>query len=122
VIERVQPVKTTLVAENPSEVLEHLFELPGTEEVSGRFSHIPIASIESAMGLNERIFTLNELFGGDKGLFDATCAELNNLNAFAEAKKMLMKGPAQQFNWADPQRVKMAEQFIRIVARRYPKT
>jgi hypothetical protein len=118
VIQKPKPV--SFPVEAPVE-LASLFELPNTDDVSGRFSHIPIANIESALGLNERIFTLNELFGGDRGLFESTCAELNNLNSYAEATSVLLKGPARQYKWADPERIKMAEHFIRIVARRYPK-
>jgi len=124
-----EPVKKTIHAPRTNqsstemnEGLVKLFELPKTDEMSGRFSHVPIASIESAMGLNERIFTLNELFGGDKVLFDATCSKLNHLNSYAEARTMLMGGPARDFKWSEPERIKMAEQFIRIVSRRYPKS
>lgn len=104
-----------------SDALQKLFELQKPDEMSSRFGHVPISSIESAMGLNERIFTLNELFGGDKALFDAWCGKLNSLNSFSEARQVLVSGPAKDFKWADPERIKMAEQFIRIVARRYPK-
>ncbi len=117
-----QTLKSNQSSTEMNEVLVKLFELPKTDEMSGRFSHVPIASIESAMGLNERIFTLNELFGGDKVLFDATCSKLNHLNSFAEARTMLMAGPARDFKWSEPARKKMAEQFIRIVSRRYPKS
>jgi hypothetical protein len=105
-----------------NEAMQKLFDLQKSDEMSSRFGHVPISSIESAMGLNERIFTLNELFGGDKALFDAWCAKLNSLSSFTEAKNVLMAGPAKDFKWADPQRIKMAEQFIRIVSRRYPKS
>jgi hypothetical protein len=122
VAEVVQKVKAiTFPVEAPVE-LASLFELPNAVDVSDRFSHIPIANIESALGLNERIFTLNELFGGDRSLFETTCAELNNLSSYAEATAVLLKGPARQYKWSDPERIKMAEHFIRIVARRYPKT
>lgn len=104
------------------DALQKLFDLQKSDEMGSRFGHVPIASIESAMGLNERIFTLNELFGGDKGLFDAWCDKLNNLNSFTEAKTVLINGPAKDFKWADPERIKMAEQFLRIVSRRYPKS
>ncbi len=124
-----EPLKETLRTTKPPvsspespDALSKLFDLQKSEEMSSRFGHVPIASIESAMGLNERIFTLNELFGGDKGLFDAWCTKLNNLHSFAEARNVLMSGPARDFKWTDPQRVKMAEQFIRIVSRRYPKS
>ncbi len=122
-------IKEAVLVEKPqpsvidvSEGLSKLFELPNVEEMSGRFSHIAIANIESVLGLNERIFTLNELFGGNRSLFETTCADLNDLGSFTEAREMLLQGPARQFNWADPERIKMAEHFIRIVSRRYPKS
>lgn len=104
-----------------NDALNKLFDLQKSEEMTSRFGHLPIESIESAMGLNERIFTLNELFGGDKALFDAWCSKLNSLESFYEAKNVLLQGPAKDFRWSDPERIKMAEQFIRIVSRRYPK-
>lgn len=116
----VHKVDTTHV--DASDELSKLFELPKVEEMSGRFNHIPIENIESALGLNERIFTLNELFGGNRDVFDSTCIKLNNLTSFSEAKSLLLNGPARQYKWSDQERVKMAEHFIRIIARRYPKS
>jgi hypothetical protein len=104
------------------QALAKLFELQGHDDVAERFSHVPIDDIQAAMGLNERIFTLKELFGGDKTLFDATCEQLNRLHSFTEAQSLLVHGPARIFKWGEPERLKMAEQFIRIVARRYPKS
>ena len=103
------------------DALKKLFEQK-SDDVSERFSQVPITSIEAAMGLNERIFTLNELFGGDKTLFDSTCAKLNQFRSFSEAQQLLMNGPARDFKWGDKERLKMAEQFLRIVSRRYPKS
>lgn len=99
--------------------LNKLFDLPKSQD---HFSHMPIDNIQGAMGLNERIFTLKELFGGDKSLFDETCQRLNELSSYADARNMLMNGVARDYHWADMERIKMAEQFLRIVARRYPKT
>ena len=127
-----EPVKETLhktfappvekESKGGDEALSKLFELQTHDDVSDRFSQVPISNIESAMGLNERIFTLKELFGGDKALFDSTCSRLNELRSFSEPKQLLLNGPARDFRWSDPERQKMAEQFIRIVARRYPKS
>ncbi len=120
--ETIQPIKIHHTPAETNEGLTKLFDITKTDEMSGRFSHVQIASIESAMGLNERIFTLNELFGGNKKLFDDTCSRLNSCNSFAEARTMLLGGAASDFNWSAPERLKMAEQFIRIVSRRYPKS
>ncbi|MGB3080749.1 MAG: hypothetical protein WBB31_16830 [Saprospiraceae bacterium] len=120
--ETIQPTKIHHTISEANEGLTKLFDITKTDEMSGRFSHVPIASIESAMGLNERIFTLNDLFGGNKALFDDTCAKLNSFNSFAEARAMLINGPAKDYNWSSHEHLKMAEQFIRIVSRRYPKS
>ncbi len=119
--EQVRETVHTITADDSGEALVKIFEVLTRDEVAGSFSTVPLGSIESGMGLNERIFTLNELFGGDKSLFDLTCAELNALHSFDEAREKLLSGPARQFHWSDPKRLKMAEEFIRIVARRYPK-
>ena len=122
-VKHVQPQeKNVHTSSDPQEALNKLFDQQKSDDSSVRFGHVPIPSIESAMGLNERIFTLNELFGGDKVLFDAWCTRLNNLNSFTEARQVLISGPAKDFRWGDPERIKMAEQFIRIIARRYPKS
>ncbi len=118
----VQTPRTSHSSADMNEALNKLFDLPKMDELAGRTNHIPIATIESAMGLNDRIFILKELFGGDKTLFDVTCSKLNHLNSYAEARTMLMAGPAKDFNWADPKQLKMAEQFVRLVSRRYPKS
>jgi len=105
-----------------NDALTKIFDIVKKDEASGRISHVPISSIESAMGLNERIFTLNDLFGGNKALFDATCSKLNHLQSFEEAQALLLSGPAAEFKWSSPDKIKMAEHFIRIVSRRYPKS
>ncbi len=123
VIETVQvSAMSSTLNSDQQEILSKIFDQQKSDDIAHRFTHTPIPSIESAMGLNERIFTLNELFGGDKSLFDATCQKLNALHSLDEARQALMNGPARDFKWADAARVKMAEQFIRIVARRYQKT
>ncbi len=113
-------VKSAEPKGDTSEALVKLFELSHPKEMDSRFTHVRIDDIASALGLNERIFTLNVLFGGDSALFENTCAELNRLNSFSEAAAILLGGPAQKYNWADRESLKMAEHFIRTVARKYP--
>jgi hypothetical protein len=121
VLKVVHQPETIQTHQDANAELSKLFAMPFGDDSSGILSRAPVASIEAALGLNERIFTLNELFGGNKSLFDSTCAELNNLHSYEEASSLLLRGPARQFDWSDPARIKMAEHFIRIVARRYPR-
>jgi hypothetical protein len=107
------------LSEDVRKSLQQLFDASIQDD--SRFGHVQIANIEAALGINDRIFTLNGLFGGDKALFEATCTALNDLRSFDEATDLLIHGPAGHYNWVDPEKVKMAEHFIRIVSRRYPK-
>lgn len=71
------------------------------------------------MGLNERIFTVNELFGGDQSVFDNIVATLNELRTFADAKNYLIQNVAGKYNWASKDRKSKAKNFIKLVKRRY---
>jgi hypothetical protein len=64
------------------------------EKPSGLKSN-PMASIMSAMGLNEKFEIINELFGGDKEKFEQTMQELNMAGSFVEAYNYLNT----TFNW-----------------------
>lgn len=115
--EKPQPKITTRPPVSPE--LEELFAFETAKELSEKLGQMPIADIRKAMGLNERIFTVNELFGGDKEAFDATLSVLNKLNSFEEAKAYLMQGVATKYNWTERDRVKKAKAFIKLVKRRY---
>jgi hypothetical protein len=81
---------------------------------------VTLSSIEEGIGINDRIFILNDLFGGDGGLMRLTFDTLNGLSSFTEARHLLLHGVAERFDWANPEHEKKAVEFIRIVRRRYP--
>ena len=99
--------------------LEELFRFETAKELSEKLSEMPISDIRKAMGLNERIFTVNELFGGEKEVFDTTIAELNKMNSFEEAKAYLINGVAAKYNWSAKNLKNKAKAFIKLVKRRY---
>ena len=80
---------------------------------------MPIKDIKKAMGLNERIFTVNELFGGDQAIFDLTTDTLNKLPDFTQAKNFLMRNAASKYNWDKKGKKSKAKNFIKLVKRRY---
>ena len=112
------PVKRTPSAAATPE-LEELFDFDTAKELSEKLSQMPITDIKKGMGLNERILTLNELFGADKAMFDLTIDTLNKLPNFDEAKIFLMKNAAAKYNWAAKDKKKKAKTFIKLVKRRY---
>lgn len=102
-----------------NEDLDQLFDQPQAKELSDRLSELPIPDLNKAMGLNERIFTINELFDGDQEIFKKTMLQLNGLSNFEEAKNYLVKNIAVKFNWAAREKKNKAKNFIKLVRRRY---
>lgn len=101
------------------EDLMNLFMIEEATELSQKLSLIPIKDLKKSMGINEKIFTVKELFNGDQKLFDECLEALNGFNNFEDAKKFLAIGPAQNFDWSEKSKQKKAKTFIKLVHRRY---
>ncbi len=99
--------------------MEALFAFKTATELSEKLSQLPIGDIKKAMGLNERISTQNELFGGDNNAFETTVNALNQLRSYDEAKDYLVRNVAQRYNWAGKEKKDKAKEFIKLVKRRY---
>ncbi len=102
-----------------SQDVKELFQIKESSELSERLSRLPITDIWSAMGLNERIFTQNELFDGNAESFQTTVKELNDCQTFEEAQELLAYGPIENFDWTAAERRNIAKNFIRLVKRKY---
>jgi hypothetical protein len=118
-----KPPVHTVEAMTSSEVsseLEELFEVSSAKELSEKLSQLPIPDLTKAFGLNEKIFTINELFGGDQKFFAEAVNRLNVMTSFAEAKSFLIGHVAGQYDWMSKDRKKKAKEFVKVVRRRYP--
>ncbi len=115
------PVVAAPKVVTPQETKAHdpLFEMPEAKELSDRLASAPIKDLTKAMGLNEKILTINELFGGDHRSFDDTIKYLNTLNSFDDAKAYLSDNVAERFGWGDKSKKKKAQIFIKLIKRRY---
>lgn len=102
-----------------SEELEALFEIKTGTDLSDKLSLSPIKDLRKSMGVNERIFTINELFNGDQRLFDEVILHLNNLSNFDSAASYLKEKVARDNDWDNKEKKKKAEHFIRLIYRRY---
>lgn len=89
------------------------------KELSEKLGQSKIRDLNNAMGLNERIFTVNELFGADNSLYRTVIRDLNNLGSFEEAKAYLSANVAEKFNWTHKSKRNKAKIFIKLVRRRY---
>jgi hypothetical protein len=102
----------------PQELLE-LFEAGSVNEISDKLSRSPISDLTKSMGINERIFTVNELFGGDSGLFNTTMQELDKLSSLEQARDYLVTNVAVDQNWSSESKIKKAATFVKLIGRRY---
>jgi len=99
--------------------LEELFAQGAAKELSDRLAGTPIKDIKRAMGINERVLTLNELFDGNNRDFEKTLESLNGLSNYQEAKAYLAENAAVKYNWMDGSKIKKAKKFLKLVKRRY---
>ena len=107
------------VEPSQKDAIGSLFEFREAKELSEKLGDLPIRDLSTALGLNEKIFTINELFGGDKSAYDDTIQLLNTFSSFDDAKKYLSENIAGKYRWSDNERKKKAKIFIKMVRRRY---
>lgn len=112
-----KPAPAPVSQSNPE--LEELFEFNSATELSEKLSEMPLSDIKKGMGINERILTVNELFGGDQAVFNMTIDTLNKLPNYKEATLFLMNNAAAKYNWAARNKKKKAKTFIKLIKRRY---
>lgn len=102
----------------PAELLA-LFNEADTKELSDKLSKSPIADLTKSMGINEKIFTIKELFGGDSALFSTTMSELDKLTSLEQAQDYLVKSVAVSEDWGNDSKIKKAANFVKLISRRY---
>ena len=101
------------------EEIEHIFEAPKTTDLLDKLNQSKIPDLNKAMGINEKLFTIKELFGGDQKAFETCINTLNGLSSFEEAKSYMSQTVASRFHWSNKEKVKKAKNFVKLVWRRY---
>ncbi len=101
------------------EKLAVLFASDDSKDLRSKFSSLPISDISKSMGINDKILTINELFGGDQSLFNNVVKELNGFNSFNEAQQYLIGDVAKKQGWYEDQKKGKAMTFIKLIRRRY---
>lgn len=99
--------------------MTELFEVNAVNELSDKLSSAPITDLTKAMGINERIFTVNELFGGNQNEFTTLMTAINGLGTYDEAKAVVMKSAASKYDWDSPGKQKKARTLIKLIQRRF---
>jgi len=102
-----------------SQELKDLFNFETMNELSDKLSRAPIQDLTKCMGINEKIFTVQELFGGDSALFTKAMESMDKFTSLEQARDYLVEHVAVNQNWAAEGKLKKAENFIKLISRRY---
>lgn len=96
-----------------------LFELNEGKELSDKLSNTPIMDLTKVFGFNDKLLMQNELFGGNKTVFDEAVKDLNGSSSYETANALLVS-MASKYHWAATEdRKKHAKAFIKLVRRRF---
>ena len=99
--------------------MAELFAESPVSDLSDKLSVMPIRDLSKAFGVNERILTINELFGGNVLLFTNTINSINQMHTFQEAKEYLVRNIAGDMQWTDDSKKTKASTFIKTVRRKF---
>jgi hypothetical protein len=114
-----QPVSATATIESTSGRFDAVFVEKPTTDLADKYQLQRVDTIEGAMGINERMLTINELFGGDHNVFMETVTHINELTDFESAQKYLIEGVVTRFEWDADERLSMASDFVQLVRRKF---
>lgn len=113
------PVVSSSASFSDQDDVEALFAFKRAKELSEKLSELPIKDLSTALGLNEKIFTINELFGGKKEAYERSVQAINEMSNFEEAKSYLIENVVSTYNWTNNEKKKKAKIFIKLVRRRF---
>ncbi len=101
------------------EKISELFDLSSEKDLSSLLANRRIDHISGSMGVNEKIFTINTLFDGNKELFEQTVDALHAINSFEDAREYLMVHLVERYKWLEPSKFTAAKNFVKHVHRKY---
>ncbi len=78
-----------------------------------KLSNMPVSSLQSAIGINDRFQYIRELFDGNADLYNETVAKLDSMNEIKEAVVFLQNN----FKW---KKTDVSLKFVNLLKRRFP--
>jgi hypothetical protein len=98
---------------------EELFTTRVAKELSDKLNQSHLPDLHKAFGLNDRLLTISELFGGDPAAFKETMDTLNSYSHFDQAKRFLSENVVDKYRWTLPAKKDSARQLIQLIRRKY---
>lgn len=99
--------------------LEQLFLDAEVKDLSDKLSMTPIADLTKSISINEKMFTIKELFNGSQDAFNTCIQTLNQKSSFEEAKGYLIGDVSEKYGWDKKENLKKVGTFIKLIRRRY---
>jgi hypothetical protein len=118
VVKNVITQTTASKIQNP-DALAEMFAEEKINDLSDKLASSAINDLTKSMGINERIFTQQELFGNNQQVFNETLQRLNICQNFGEAKQYLLENVISTYDWTSENKVKKATTFIKFVKRKF---
>ena len=97
-----------------------LYEIPLGKELASHLSNLPVKDLNDALGLNEKVLLMNELFDGVNEKFYHTLEKINQMPDFDSAKQYLNQEVVGVYGWMSSEKISRAKQFIKLVRRKFP--
>jgi len=114
-----QPKVITTYAVVMTPELAELFAEDKVTELSDKLALSQVKDLTKSMGINEKIFTQQELFKNDGIALNEVLQRLNNCQTFDEAKHYLMQNVIDTYQWTSEHKLKKATTFVKLVRRRF---
>lgn len=120
----VQPVQEKIVSKpamtsDDDAVLKELFADDAITDLSDKLASTHIPDLKKSMGINEKIFTQQELFNNNATLMTETLEALNDMTTFQDARAYLVQNLVYSQNWLSEHKIKKAATFVKLVKRHF---
>lgn len=102
-----------------TKIAEELFLLEVGMEVSDKLANLPLKTLKGAVGINDKILLVNQLFKGDMGKYNEMIDTIDKMGSFQQAKSFIQSEIVTKYNWADEDKANTAKGFIRLINRRF---
>lgn len=125
IVEPREEKKETSVSNNEqketafSEDFAELFMFKQATDLAAKLSESPIHNLSQVLGLNEKFYYINELFGGDAAKFNQAVDFLNTVGDFDRARTYMEEQLIEQLGWMKKEKKNLAKEFVKLVRRRY---
>lgn len=98
-VEKPVPDSDIAILEGAPGRFDSVFTEKSANDLADKYQLQKVVTIEGAMGINERMLVINELFGGDHNAFTKTVSHIDALSDFDSARQYLCEGAATEYKW-----------------------